>query len=206
MTQREATRTIQALQHKELSVAVELCARAMSDNPIHIRVFGTVPEKRVQRLVRFFTGMLAYVHRKGQLYGAYEKQKLVGVIGLFPPNQCKPSVLDFLRLVPSFMLSTYWFRLGRLARWLIIWAIKDPAQPHWHLGPLAVDPAWQRQGIGSQLLEFACEKGQGDYLYLETDKIENVRFYEKYGFLTLSTPMVLGTPSWLMMRKPSGMG
>ena len=62
------------------------------------------------------------------------------------------------------------------------------------------DPAWQQQGIGTQMFEFVCNKGTGNSLYLETDKLSNVRLYERFGFVTLDTPRILDVPSWVMMR------
>jgi hypothetical protein len=37
--------------------------------------------------------------------------------------------------------------------------------------------------------------GQKALAYLETDKAENVRFYERFGFVTTSEALVLGTPN-----------
>ena len=36
--------------------------------------------------------------------------------------------------------------------------------------------------------------------YLETDKIENVRFYERFGFRVVGGTDVLGTGTWFMNR------
>lgn len=99
-----------------------------------------------------------------------------------------------------FLISNSPIGIVRLAIWLGTWARIDPATPHWHLGPLAVDSAWQGQGIGTQLMEFACNKAVNDYLYLETDKLSNVQLYEKFGFVTIATPTILATPSWVMGR------
>jgi hypothetical protein len=38
--------------------------------------------------------------------------------------------------------------------------------------------------------------------YLETDKFENVRFYQKFGFTVITEAEVLGTPNWFMSRAP----
>jgi hypothetical protein len=38
--------------------------------------------------------------------------------------------------------------------------------------------------------------------YLETDKSQNVRFYEEFGFVTTSEAVVLGTPNWFLQRRP----
>jgi ribosomal protein S18 acetylase RimI-like enzyme len=82
------------------------------------------------------------------------------------------------------------------------WARRDPAEPHWHLGPVAVDPDSQGQGIGGAMLADFCARmdGHGALVYLETDKSENVRFYEKFGFAVAAQGEVLGVPNWFMSR------
>jgi hypothetical protein len=37
--------------------------------------------------------------------------------------------------------------------------------------------------------------------YLETDKPENVRFYEKFGFTVQREEELIGVPTWYMWRK-----
>ncbi len=39
--------------------------------------------------------------------------------------------------------------------------------------------------------------------YLETDKPENVTFYQKFGFETVGEAEVLGTRNWFMRRAPT---
>jgi hypothetical protein len=36
--------------------------------------------------------------------------------------------------------------------------------------------------------------------YLETDKRENVRFYQKFGFMVMGEAEVLGVANWFMSR------
>jgi hypothetical protein len=38
--------------------------------------------------------------------------------------------------------------------------------------------------------------------YLETDKPENVAFYEKFGFTVVAKADVLGLANWFMHREP----
>jgi len=38
--------------------------------------------------------------------------------------------------------------------------------------------------------------------YLETDKPENVGFYQKFGFRVIGDGNVLGVPNWFMSRRP----
>ena len=191
---------IYPLGRSDLLAAAEICARAMNNNPIHIQVFGASPALREQRFRRFFRGLLAYVHHKSGLYGAITAEGLIGVLGMLPPKHCKPSLRDLLRLMPALLTSNSPVGTFRLAIWLSTWAKIDPPTPHWHLGPLAVTPSWQHRGVGTQLMEYALNKGSGESLYLETDKLTNVGFYEGFGFSVLATPSILATPGWVMMR------
>ena len=192
---------IRPLHKNDLLQAAEICTEAMNDNPIHIKVFGADSVLRKRRLQRFFPGMLAYVYRKGDLYGAFIDSSMIGVLGMLAPGHCKTSFVDILRLLPALLTSNSPIGTVRLAVWLSSWARIDPAMPHWHLGPLSVTPAWQGKSIGTQLIKFACNKGAGDNLYLETDKLSNVQLYQRFGFSILATPSMLGIPSWVMMRE-----
>ncbi len=191
---------IHPLRKNDLLAAADICAEAMNDNPIHIKVFGSHSALRERRLKRLFPALLGYVQRKGDLYGVFADARLVGVLGMLPPNCCKPSAVDLLRMLPRLLTSHNPLGTLRLALWLGAWARIDPSTPHWHLGPLAIAPAWQRQGIGSLMIEFALSKCSGDTLYLETDKLSNVELYARFGFSTVATPSILATPSWIMMR------
>lgn len=200
----QAAQIIQPLNKSDLPLAVKICASAMLHNPLHIAVFGAKEKQRHQRLLRFFPALLDYVYRKGEFYGAWVEGQLVGVFGVLPPNRCKPSFLDALRLVPHLARSNSPFGWARMARWLGCWAAIDPKEPHWHLGPLAVATAWQGRGIGSQLLDFVCHQNEQFPFYLETDKYANVRLYQRFGFFTTGTPTILGIPSWVMLKEGGG--
>ncbi len=67
----------------------------------------------------------------------------------------------------------------RVLNWADAWAHHDPAGPHWHLGPVAIEPRVQRQGIGSALLTAFCVHmdAYGAVAYLETDQRLAMPFY-----------------------------
>jgi ribosomal protein S18 acetylase RimI-like enzyme len=192
--------SIQELNHNDLPTAAAVCAQAMNHNPIHIKVFGNDPALRERRLKRLFPALLNYVYRKGSLYGTFADNQLIGVLGMLPPSTCKPSFVDLLRFMPRLLTASNPLGSLRLITWLSIWAQIDPATPHWHLGPLAIAPQWQQQGVGTQMIEFALSKCTEDALYLETDKQSNVELYERFGFRTVTTPVILSIPSWVMIR------
>jgi GNAT superfamily N-acetyltransferase len=92
--------------------------------------------------------------------------------------------------------------LWRLWQWLNASEARDLAEPHWHLGPVAVDPARRGEGIGSQMLRAFCARmdERGEVAFLETDKLESVRFYARCGFEVREQGEILGTPNWWMSR------
>jgi ribosomal protein S18 acetylase RimI-like enzyme len=57
-------------------------------------------------------------------------------------------------------------------------------------------------GIGSRMMEEFSRRmdAAGGLAYLETDKLQNVVFYERFGFETTDERMVLGIPNWFMRR------
>ncbi len=80
-----------------------------------------------------------------------------------------------------------------------------PVEPHWYLSLLGVDPSHQGHGVGLGLLEYWLAAVEGDHLpsYLETDREENVAFYQRVGFEVQLELTVLETHVWCMHRVAS---
>ncbi len=59
-----------------------------------------------------------------------------------------------------------------------------PEEPCWYLPIIAVDPAYQGQGLGSQLMKHALHRIDEDGLpaYLESSNPRNMSLYERHGF------------------------
>jgi len=180
-----------------------LVARGMRDNPANVRAFGIRdPERRCRALTWFFVEVLRGLHERGEVLGAFRDDTLAGVCGLARPGYCQPAAMEKLRVVPSLVFGNPLGTPLRVLRWVGEWARRDPTVPHWHLGPVAVDSPLQGQGVGGALLAAFCARmDEGRTLsYLETDKAENVRFYQKYGFTVIGEAEVLGVPNWFMSR------
>jgi GNAT superfamily N-acetyltransferase len=188
---------VRQLTHADLPSAVGIVARGMRDNPIHIAAFGEDAEIRGQRLSRMFTVALPLIFSKGVVLGAFDSHTLVGIAGMVAPGQCQK-----LSLMPRLVPAVGGGAFARLGRWMSAWAQHDLRQPHWHLGPVAVDAHVQRTGIGSQLMTEYCARLDRAHAagYLETDKASNVTFYERFGFQTIASAAVLNTPNWFMKR------
>jgi GNAT superfamily N-acetyltransferase len=127
----------------------------------------------------------------------------VGLTGIAPVGTCKATTMQQLRMLPM-VFGLRPRRASRMSRWMSTWARHDPAESHSYLGPLAVDAHLQGQGIGTRILgeytrrlDAAHEVG-----YLETDKPENVRLYERCGFVVTGEATVIGVQNWFMRREP----
>jgi ribosomal protein S18 acetylase RimI-like enzyme len=195
--------SLRDLRRDELPEAARLLGRGMRDNPNNVRAFGgSDAGPRGRSLTRFFGPLLHGLHRRGSILAAFRGETMVGVCGMASPGRCQPGPLEKLSMVPSVIFGNTAGTTRRVMSWGGVWARRDPAEPHWHLGPVAVDSGLQGQGIGGALLADFCRRmdGRAALSYLETDKHENVRFYEKFGFTLVAEGEVLGTPNWFMSR------
>ena len=80
-----------------------------------------------------------------------------------------------------------------------------PAEPHWYLPFIGVDPLHQGKGYGAALMRHTLDSCDRDHAlaYLESSNPQNVPLYERHGFELLGTVQV-GTspPIFPMLRTP----
>jgi Acetyltransferase (GNAT) family len=184
----------------ETADAIGVLARGMRDNPIHVAALGADPAHRVVGLTQLFSGMIPM---QPEPLRAREDGEVVGVCGLFSPPEC---VLHAVAGLPADQFPPMLEDTGeqaRLVEWMQAWGRRDPDEPHFHLGPVAADAGKQGRGIGSVMMEAFYERVDRDHAlaYLETDKAENVGFYERFGFETVGEAVVIGVPNWFMRRE-----
>jgi GNAT superfamily N-acetyltransferase len=184
--------------------AALVASRGLRDNPIQVAALGDDADRRVDVMRRLFQRLFVLPGRP--TVGAWDGDRLLGVAGCADPGSCQPSVLDALKLTPAILHAGT--ATPRMLRWLSAWAARDPERPHAHFGPLSVDPALQGRGIGSMLLSDSCRRldEAGLLAHLETDKPENVRLYERFGYVVTSEADVLGVRNWFMAREPLAPG
>ena len=96
-------------------------------------------------------------------------------------------------------------RAARAGSWFATWAKHDLDEPHVHLGPLAVDAHLQGRGIGTPLVAEHCRRldEAGEIGYLETDKEQNVGFYERHGFEVSAVAQAGACPPVTLMLRAS---
>ena len=184
----------------DLADAATVVARAFAPTPFPLAISRDAHkgERAMRAAFRVIFGQFP-----GQVVVAKAAGRVVGAMRLVEWPRCQPTPLQGVRLLPS-MLGAGPGMVWRGMRGNGTWARQDPKQPHWHLGPLGVVPERQGQGIGSQLLREFCGRvdASGRAAYLETDRPENVRLYERFGFHVTKELPVLGVHCYFMWRPP----
>jgi GNAT superfamily N-acetyltransferase len=196
---------VRELAPADISAAAALLGRGMRDNPLHLRAFGENPVRREADLAGLFAAILPRALREGKILGAFTDGKLEGVCAMVAPGRCRLTIIERAGLAPRLLTRLGPSRLAALLRWTGAWARQDPAEPHWHLGPVGVERERQGHGIGSALLADFVRRNAGASAWLETDKAENVTFYQRFGFVVAREEPVLGIPGWFMRRAAGGL-
>ena len=80
-----------------------------------------------------------------------------------------------------------------------------PDEPHWYLPLIGVDPAHQRKGYGSVLLQHALSQCDRDHVaaYLESSNPANIPLYQRHGFGILNTIQIGSSPPVFPMLRPA---
>jgi len=192
--------SIGPLQAADLPQAAVVVARAFSTNPLTIAVYREQRDKE-RHMEATFRHLLEYM--PGQVFIAKKDELVVGMMRFIEWPHCQTSLTRTLRSLPIMLIRLRGMAIRRL-KVQYIWSRHHPREPHWHLGPVAVVPEMQGQGIGSLLLEHFCRYVDqvGGEAYLETDRLENVRLYERFGFSVTEEALLLGARNWFMWRLP----
>lgn len=131
----------------------------------------------------------------GRAFAAGTAHHVTGFLGaaLWLPPGVEPDqdtlVAEFERNVPGERLTDLFGLFELMGRC-------HPDAPHWYLPLIGVDPAHQRKGYGSALLQHALEICDRDHLpaYLESSNPLNLPLYQRHGFELLEQLQVGSCP------------
>jgi GNAT superfamily N-acetyltransferase len=189
------------LQTSEIDEAADLLSKAFINTPFSGKIMGGHTEKHRKQLKMGFKAMLA--KKPGTKVAAMDGDEMVGVMRMVKWPDCQNSIPRGLELIMPTLVARK--VMGRLKEARKVWGLHDPKKPHWHVDPIGVLPERQGQGIGQKLMAYYCEHvdSQNMAAYHETDQLQNVRFYEKFGYKTLETEPIFGIKNWFLWREPS---
>ena len=198
---------IDLLSPKQAAAAGSVLARSHADYPSFRHLFPD-PERRARALQARMTGVARDAARLGSAYAACEGDgdgRGVGIWlapGRFPWSAVRQLrgagwMLSVLRADPGSFLA--FMQTGANGARL------HPADPHWYLETMGVDPAAQRQGLGGQLLAPMLEIADRDRVdcYLETADPRNAEYYSRHGFVVENPALqvVPNGPAHIAMRR-----
>ena len=192
---------IRELTTAERTAAGGVAGRALGDGPALRWSVGEEPLARIGAALDVFVGFMEGM--SSPQLGALLGRHVVGVCGAAPPGSCVGDVVpDELRTPPSTVGPP-----GDESRSRFLWSLfcsHDLDERHWHLGPVSVEPGLQGQGIGAAMLRPFCARmdDEGEIVWLETDKPENVVFYRRHGFDVVEEIETYGLTTWFMRRDP----
>jgi ribosomal protein S18 acetylase RimI-like enzyme len=182
----------------QIAQGAGVAARALRDDP-DWRAISDDPVVRLEMLRGLFAASLEGARVAGVRLG----DRVVGVASAVEPGQCVGAKLppEVRTLEPP---SDDASDSDRLMHFRSILAAHDLDEPHWHVGPVGVEPGFQSLGIGGAAMRFLCEEFDeyGRVSWLKTAKPENVGFYAGHGFDVVEESWVLAVPLWFMRRQP----
>jgi GNAT superfamily N-acetyltransferase len=193
----------------DASLAGETLARAFASNPGMVWVLPN-DARRAEQLRWLMTGYVRLGLRYGECWCTGDGGSLDGAAVWMPPGNTDTSWMQMLSI--GFGLAPWVFGWAGLRNYFRAIELMDRYHdqaalgPHWYLFVLGVEPARQRRGIGSRLMEptLARADATGHPCYLETDRAEDVAFYQRHGFhvhVEYSYPSA-GPRGWGMIRNP----
>ena len=192
--------TVTPMSEHGVEDAGRVLGAAFASSPLERAVRGPIGDRERRGLIRAYTATLRL---DGEVSVALLDGRIVGAIRWVASPRCRLRLREKVAMAPT-AVASFGRSLPKAMRWVRAWEERDPSEPHVHLGPIGVLPELQGRGIGSQMLAAYRERLDlaGDAGYLETDKPENVRLYERFGFEVRDEADVLGVPCWFMWRRP----
>ena len=197
--------TIDRLDPARRDEAIAASSRAFWPDPL----FGWFARDEVHehRVLPIFLGaLLRDALVDGEVWAATERGRVLGSASWLPPGAIPRPFARELRIYAACARALLSCRNRRTGlRLLDAVERAHPTEPHWHLALLGVDPGHQRRGLGSALLRPVLDRCDRDLdaAYLETQKPDNLVYYERFGFRVIDEIRVADSPTvWLMWRDP----
>ena len=191
------------LERAQFDAASAVLARAFQDDPAWTWL---LPDAVRRRQVLPWLFRLGFDVTAADVWGT--PGAVLGAARWLAPGRPPVRIAATLRALALTPLRLGSVTLPFLAYGRAVEALRSEAAPgpHWYLAGIGVDPAHQRRGIGSALLEPGLRASQEARLpaVLLTNLEANVGFYERHGFRVVRegrTPEE-GPRAWAMVRSP----
>lgn len=188
----------------ELGAVTDVLTAAFADDPVQQWLFAPAADPDTGRRALFEIFVQDYFWL-GHLHVVADRSGVAGAALWAPPDRNPlqgERLEDLLAALGPHLGEETVPRLAELGRA----AEHRPAEPHFYLGIVGVDPARQSAGYGSALLAptlAECDR-TGAVAHLESSNERNVAFYERWGFRIVHVIRCGGDgpPLTIMTRPP----
>lgn len=179
--------------------------RAFYDDPVSVWMLPD-DATRTAQLSKYFGTSTRYHHLAGGGVELACDGPTLGAAALWdPPNRWKQPIASQLRMLPA-LVRSFGLRIsaGRAVADLL--EANHPEEPHWYLAVIGSDPSVRGRGFGQAVMQPRLDRCDAEHCpaYLESSKLENVPYYERYGFRVIGEiALPGGGPTlWRMWREP----
>lgn len=188
---------IREMQKADVPQVVKAIGKAYATNPSILAIYGSNPTA-THRFQMIIEGMCKYL--PGNVFVAELDGRVIGGMRIVAWPACQALRLKMLLSVLNSARG-----LGPFVRSMKMqsaWKKHDHDKPHWHLMLLGVTPEFQGKGIGNQMMMFYCDIIDRDRIeaYHETERPENIPFYQRFGFEVVGEETINGVKNWFMLR------
>ncbi|MEO6794968.1 MAG: GNAT family N-acetyltransferase [Mycobacterium sp.] len=179
--------------------------RAFYDDPVSMWMLPD-DATRAAQLTAFFATSTRHHHLGGGGVEVACDGSTVGAAALWdPPGRWKQSTWTQLRMLPT-LVRAFGFRISQGRTISDLLEANHPEEPHWYLAVIGSDPSVRGRGFGQAVMQPRLDLCDAEYCpaYLESSKLENVPYYERFGFQVIGEiTLPGGGPTlWRMRRDP----
>jgi ribosomal protein S18 acetylase RimI-like enzyme len=195
------------LNKEHVKIAGEMAARAYFDDPVNSNFFPDV-EKRKKNFHYMWDVSIRSCVLYGETYAP--TSNIEGIAGWIYHEKFRDSIWRDIRSgAITLIFKASGLKLKQLRKYYFLTAKMHRSNvnfPHWELSQLAVDPEHQGKGYASKLLKPMLARIDQEELpcYLNTQKENNVSFYQNFGFELIDSKTLEGTDmrAWALLRNP----
>lgn len=187
-------------QHPEI---VRVITAAFDGYPLMNFFFGDANRRSIEAIGQYICD-LAMIE-DSLLLGALVKEELQGFIFVTPPETDKDKDENAIsNLEARLARSLSDEALERIDIYSKLKNANKPAQTHFYINMLGVNPRFQKMGIGRKLLEhihtLSDEHSSSRGVALDTQTENNVTYYQKFGYEVSSIENLDLLKNWFMFR------
>jgi ribosomal protein S18 acetylase RimI-like enzyme len=183
---------------------INILTNAFFDDPFYQSI---LPDKAARRMQ--LSWLMEVLARYGRTYGTLETSgdPVNGLVVWLKPDSPIMRMTGMIHTGILRMPLVFGLRgTAKIMRITDMWKELQKKEPkrHWYLLAIAVDPQYQRRGIGSALLQPVLAEADRSNLpcYLETMTTRDILFYPKHGFTVAAEGRIDDSIPFYTMRRP----